>query len=408
MSVLGPISTLQPARPATYLDFDFSKGDVPPELVYSRAGDHGVWSKDGRYSVVGQNVPPITWVPELNSYALALEPAANNYVRTTASRPLGLNFGGGATIVSGIDAPDGSPTALRVSGTWSGGIPAAEFGISGSTGFVQVTWFVRPEGDWSPRFAVYSPSPVTAWFLTARVNKNTLAVDYYGNNSYPGSGRVKVRRVWGGWLMCECAFAVPDNAVTVSLYTNAAASSGSIDQCDWWFPQITKNACPTSFILPGAAVTARSNYTAGHPVSGGGKDFSVMAEMLLSRHGASGGAPFHIRGSTAQGDRFRTTFSTDGLRYQALGSNGSAFGMSVLPFYVGLTQVTRVAANIGWGRSDAVANNETIKTAAGPASPANAVSSVMFGDSNQESFGMFLSRLRVFSQQINLGSVTRL
>lgn len=82
--------------------------------------------------------------------------------------------------------------------------------------------------------------------------------------------------------------------------------------------------------------------------------------------------------------------------------------MSVLPFYVGLTQVTRVAANIGWGRSDAVANNETIKTAAGPASPANAVSSVMFGDSNQESFGMFLSRLRVFSQQINLGSVTRL
>lgn len=95
MSVLGPISTLQPARPATYLDFDFSKGDVPPELVYSRAGDHGVWSKDGRYSVVGQNVPPITWVPELNSYALALEPAANNYVRTTASRPLGLNFGGG-------------------------------------------------------------------------------------------------------------------------------------------------------------------------------------------------------------------------------------------------------------------------------------------------------------------------
>lgn len=97
--------------------------------------------------------------------------------------------------------------------------------------------------------------------------------------------------------MCECAFAVPDNAVTVSLYTNAAASSGSIDQCDWWFPQITKNACPTSFILPGAAVTARSNYTAGHPVSGGGKDFSVMAEMLLSRHGASGGAPFHIRGA---------------------------------------------------------------------------------------------------------------
>lgn len=288
MSVLGPISTLQPARQAAYLDLDFSRGDVPPALVYSRPGNSGVWDKDGQYSVVGANVPPVTWVDELGSYALALEPTRTNLLTTTEGRPVGVGpftrftqspdpVGAYGILATGIDSPDGGNSAIRVLGRSTSEIQSGNVIMPANQALV-FTVYARKAGTSSSfvmRCRAQNPDSTT-WIATqerAIIDLDTLELP---SSSDPGV-RYSARRVGRGYVeirVCLDGTKTPTKiaeGATVGLYLGYTGGINSAvtgrPYFDIWYGQAESGYMGTSLILPAATPRVRPAYSLRTPIN---------------------------------------------------------------------------------------------------------------------------------------------
>lgn len=252
MSVLGPISTLQPARPATYLDLDFSSGEVPQELVYSRASNHGVWDKDGKYSVVGPDVPPITWVPELHSYALALEPASRNLLIVDQAKPIGLSFGS-APFVGGLTAPDGTQSAVKIGSGDAATAPYTHF-TAGSS-FLSITLHVlKGSTIGSGLFIGFRNGTTLSSFGTHFFDSSLGTFSGIASTGLERSASLK-----GDWWVVN--YTLDNSRVSagdsMGMYVGRGASAGSLTPATLWYGQVEDSPFATSLIIPGASHQAR-------------------------------------------------------------------------------------------------------------------------------------------------------
>ncbi|CAK7070473.1 MAG: hypothetical protein KER_03101 [Kerstersia gyiorum] len=288
MSVLGPISTLQPARPAAYLDLDFSDGDAPHGLVYSRASNSGVWDRDGKYSVVGPNVPPITRVEELGSYALALEPARTNLLTTTGGRPVGVGpfsrftqspdpVGAYGILATGIDSPDGGNSAIRVLGRSPSETQSSQVSMPASQALV-FTVYARKVGtssSFAMRCRAQNPDNTT-W--VANQTQSSINLDTLELPSSPDPGvRYSARRVSRGYVeirVCLDGTKTPTKiaeGATVGLYLGYTGGINSAvtgrPYFDIWYGQAESGYMGTSLILPAATPQVRSAYSLRTPIN---------------------------------------------------------------------------------------------------------------------------------------------
>ncbi|CAM4136874.1 phage head spike fiber domain-containing protein [Kerstersia similis] len=288
MSVLGPISTLQPARPAAYLDLDFSRGDVPPALVYSRPGNSGVWNKDGQYSVVRANVPPVTWVDELGSYALALEPSRTNLLTVSGNRPVGLGpfsifeqshfpMNANGTIAENVDSPDGGNSAVRIVGNSTSLTQSSLVPMPASQKLVY-TIYARKAGDTQEFLAGVRAVNSDGGVFSAGVNRSRVKLDTLEVPSDPAPGiRYSIRRVSLGYVEIQVAIdgtkttpAITENAA-VGLYLgytgNRAAALPGRPYFDLWYGQAEEGTVATSLIIPAATRQVRSSYSTRTPIN---------------------------------------------------------------------------------------------------------------------------------------------
>ncbi|CAM4136818.1 hypothetical protein [Kerstersia similis] len=323
MSVLGPISTMQAARPATYLDLDFSNGDTPGNLVYSRASGHGVWDKDGKYSVVGPNVPPITWVPELNSYALALEPGdrLRNVLNPNDSgwlrRTLGYDIAPATDIPAiqesavFVDAPDGSMTALRVNGKRTAGQgPVISFQTS--TTYARAKFFIRKGLGLGERVVpIFFRNSTTATnfpIVTLDLGSGELGTIPDTSNQY-----FRVTRRCRDWLEVDAVRGGFSPGDVVAFYIHG--SSARDIRADYWRLNLSSNPVISSFIQPGISYTERAAYSGITPIvmpTEAGAQFDWFVEGVIDAHPwaiPNGVIPWGIR-NVGGGNRVDVIWST--------------------------------------------------------------------------------------------------
>ena len=106
-------------RPTLDLDFANSK-TLDPRITFTRASGGSYVGADGLIKYAGVNEPRFDHDPETSeSLGLLIEESRTNLVLNSLSGYSNL-FPQNATITTGIDAPDGSNTAVRVSGRTTG------------------------------------------------------------------------------------------------------------------------------------------------------------------------------------------------------------------------------------------------------------------------------------------------
>lgn len=322
--LMGRLSNLQPAVPNAYLDLDFSKGSVPAGLVYSRASNHGVWDKDGKYSVVGPNVPPITWVPEVQSWALAQEPFSvlknrlypeheNVWMRT-----VGFMLAAGGDIptllesTTLVDAPDGTMTAVRLIGTRTAGMGPIFQYTAGATSF-RAKLFIRPiPGVSPPLFKVMFRNGTSGTnFPVVYVNAATLEV----TNPDPSGQYLRVTRRGKGWLEIDAARVSGIAVGEVAQVYFPDTGNGNISW-DVWRVNVTDGHYISSYIEPGTTNTyaARSPYNSITPLilpESAKNEFDWFGVGMLMSHPyaiINGSLPWVV--STAIGRRVDVNTST--------------------------------------------------------------------------------------------------
>lgn len=434
MSVLGPISTLQPARPSAFLDVDFSNGDTPGNLVYSRASDHGVWDKDGKYSVVGADVPPITWMPELNSYALALEPARTNGYTIVSSRPCGVGpftaytqspdpVDGNGYLATGIDAPDGSNTAVRIIGNSTSNTQGNNFTLTAER-LASFTFYARRAGTHA-RFNIRlrAQNPDGSVLTLGSQTDGSVNLDSANPTPNPIPGMsVAARKVSRGYV--EIQIVVNGEATTTPLMEGAivgfylgytGASTGVISgkpYFDIWYGQAEAGGFPTSLIIPGTAKRSRAAYNAHIPADGRG-DFSVFSEYAVRRpdRAFDGSIPMILaNGSANAGRRFNVAIRRGSDGTNVLNTSGVVVVGNSSEYQWGIgARVVRVAANCGWGRSDSSVQGG-FHSQAGPADAAQyPISRVNFGTYSPQNFSFYVRSVRLLKNRIaDLSAATRM
>ncbi|WP_153044117.1 phage head spike fiber domain-containing protein [Kerstersia gyiorum] len=434
MSVLGPISTLQSARPETYLDLDFSDGDTPGNLVYSRDSEHGVWDREGNYSVVGLNVPPITWVPELHSYALALEPARTNGYTVVSSRPCGVGpftaytqspdpVDGNGYLATGIDAPDGSNTAVRIIGNSTSFTQGNNFTLTAER-LASFTFYARRAGTharFNIRLRAQNPDG-SVLTLGSQVDGSVdLGSASCTPNPIPGMS-VAARKVSRGYV--EIHIVINGEATTVPLMEGAivgfylgytGGATGVISgkpYFDIWYGQAEAGGFPTSLIMPGTTKRSRAGYSA-HVPANVAVDFSIFSEYAVRRadRDFDGSIPMILaNGAANTGRRFNSAIRRGSDGVNTLGPTGTVVQGNSSPYQWDIdARVVRIAGNCGWGRSDSSIQGG-FHSQTGPADAAQyPISRVNFGTYLPHNFSCYVRSVRLLKNRIaDLSAATRM
>ncbi|QBR40940.1 hypothetical protein EHF36_10115 [Kerstersia gyiorum] len=434
MSVLGPISTLQSARPETYLDLDFSDGDTPGNLVYSRDSEHGVWDREGNYSVVGPNVPPITWVPELHSYALALEPARTNGYTVVSSRPCGVGpftaytqspdpVDGNGYLATGIDAPDGSNTAVRIIGNSTSFTQGNNFTLTAER-LASFTFYARRAGTharFNIRLRAQNPDG-SVLTLGSQVDGSVdLGSASCTPNPIPGMS-VAARKVSRGYV--EIHIVINGEATTVPLMEGAivgfylgytGGATGVISgkpYFDIWYGQAEAGGFPTSLIMPGTTKRSRAGYSA-HVPANVAVDFSIFSEYAVRRadRDFDGSIPMILaNGAANTGRRFNSAIRRGSDGVNTLGPTGTVVQGNSSPYQWDIdARVVRIAGNCGWGRSDSSIQGG-FHSQTGPADAAQyPISRVNFGTYLPHNFSCYVRSVRLLKNRIaDLSAATRM
>jgi len=144
MSLLGPISTLARWRDAA-LDVDFLSGQLPVGMTVSRSGPALYWDASGRLRQAAENEPQFEYDANGRPLGLLLETASNN-MTTYSNDP--MNGGWVASFAQktgGMEAPDGTPTAVRVDPVDGsmGGLYKA-FTLSQLTEAIALSVYIKP------------------------------------------------------------------------------------------------------------------------------------------------------------------------------------------------------------------------------------------------------------------------
>ncbi|MFT8276080.1 phage head spike fiber domain-containing protein [Kerstersia gyiorum] len=435
MSVLGPISTLQSARPETYLDLDFSDGDTPGNLVYSRDSEHGVWDREGNYSVVGPNVPPITWVPELNSYALALEPARTNLYTTSANRLCGIgpftsftqspdSIDGNGHLKTLIDAPDGSNTAIRVIGRSTGESQSSNVMLPAGR-VLSFTFYARKAGtlaEFNVRLRAVNPDGSVLNTVSAGVRSFVdLDSAIATLNPVPGM-HMTARKVSRGYV--EIKVVVDGTATTTPLvegcemgfylgYTGGKTNAISgRPYFDVWYGQAEAGGFPTSLIIPGPALRPRAGYSA-HVPANVAVDFSIFSEYAVRRadRDFDDSIPMILaNGAANTGRRFNSVIRRGSDGVNTLGPTGTVVQGNSSPYQWDIdARVVRIAGNCGWGRSDSSIHGG-FHSQTGPADAAQyPISRVNFGTYLPHNFSCYVRSVRLLKNRIaDLSAATRM
>lgn len=263
MSVLGPISTLQAAQPAAYLDIDFTKGYVTDEelslLNFTRASRSMRVTKPGQVEFVEAGQPAISWVPESQAYGLMCEASATNLLVTRSSSSTGnplspLGWSGAIGVAAEhVKAPDGSMTAIRVSGTQTGR-PTATGGansvLATADGSVSLVFCARaaPGGN--------GILPLQFRNSTKNQQTDTINFDLIGG-TYTATtiNHIRMQRLADGWWLIfvtqvNTDFFAEGDIVTFYL---PSWNNGAIQPTDFWYASFSASPLASSLILPGAS-----------------------------------------------------------------------------------------------------------------------------------------------------------
>lgn len=260
MSVLGPISTLQAAQPAGILrEFDYIAGEMPSAVVHTRTSRATRITKDGVIEIVEAGLPALSWVPRVMGYGVQVEPASTNVLVTSAARPVGWNHGSGATVTPGQLAPDGSNTAVRVSGARTGNT-YQQIGACLAANCFAAKWIYKPEDSTVVRFVV---------------RNHTTSVDFGGGEFDPKSGTITSsaqvfyasQKLAHGFWEIEArvlsGLAVGDMIVVY----NQSTSAGTIPPHCMWYGQAEFSPFPTSLIIPSTTAQSRAASSVSMPIA---------------------------------------------------------------------------------------------------------------------------------------------